>query len=229
MQVRWKEARGSQSCSYVFQDWGGIFREREERHKNRNTLLPPPPGICTRMQKGGAKKQQQKKREDTCSTLLEGTWEESKDGTSTAGQKKGTMGDLWASTLLLHQYALRVQTRGVLGSLCWCAKTHPLLFLLLLLITKTLRGCSSSKQLMNEAFSITSHVRTLTLLQTIVSILRKHRVLPVQPHNWDSSKCQQFWSRSIALVVNQACCQLNNIFPLTLSTLSNGALFLIEP
>lgn len=39
-----------------------------------------------------------------------------------------TRGDLWASTLLLHQRALRVQTEDVLGSLCWCAETHPLLF-----------------------------------------------------------------------------------------------------
>lgn len=39
--------------------------------------------------------------------------------------------DLRAATLLLHQCALRVQTEGVWGSLCWFTKTHQFPLLLL--------------------------------------------------------------------------------------------------
>lgn len=87
-------------------------------------------------------------REDT-------DWEQRRvgDGTATKG------GNLWASTLLLHQYALGVQTEGMEGSLCWCAITHKVLFLRSLVITKTFRLVFSLfiSQFMNEPISAESY------------------------------------------------------------------------
>ncbi len=82
-------------------------------------------------------------------------------------------------------------------------KTPPLLFLLLLLITKTLGGFSPSQQLMNEPISAASHVArsAVSSARSIISpksIVSRRSTLT----NCISCKCQQFWSRSIALVVN---------------------------
>lgn len=114
--LQWEEARSSMLSQHI--DFGEVDLESEGGHTNRKEW-----------------------KSDVCqSAVFEGIQKESKEA------MKGTMGGLWASTLLLHQCALRVQTDGVLGSLCWCTVTPPLPFLLLLLITKTFVSITTTSE-----------------------------------------------------------------------------------
>lgn len=216
--LQWEEARSSMLSQHIY--FGEVDLESEGGHTNRKgwkSAPPPPPWICTR-------RVQKKKKDDVCqSAVFEGIQKESKEA------MKGTMGGLWASTLLLHQYALRVQTDGVLGSLCWCNSSTPLppftvdnkdlrlhhnnfwmsLFQLHLMFPR-LQLAAVSAHPINCTESTVLRQSTLT--------------------NWVSCKCQQLWSRSIALVVNSACWQLYTFFFLPTNTISSikATVFLIE-